>query len=52
MSKKFGMKGKIYSGNEVAEHIENETELGIGMINSIINLSINLISRDKLNINE
>jgi hypothetical protein len=42
-------KGVRYTGNEVAEEIENETELGLGMIESIINLTINLIKRDKIN---
>ena len=47
--KSIQTKGVRYTGNEVAEEIENETELGLGMIESIINLTINLIKRDKIN---
>jgi hypothetical protein len=57
--RKFGdekailVKGKYsYTGNEVAEEIENETEFGLGMIESIMQLTIDLLKRDKININE
>lgn len=55
--RKFGddkailIKGKkSYTGNEIAEEIENETDFGIEMINSIIKLSIDLLKRDKVNL--
>ena len=54
--KKFGDKkalitgGRSYSGNEIAQEIENETEFGIGIIDNMIQLSIDLVSRDKINL--
>ena len=51
--RKFGdkkallLKGKrIYTGNEIADEIENETEFGIKMVNNMIQLTINLLKRD------
>lgn len=45
-------KGVRYSGNEIAEEIENETELGVKMVENIILLTIDLLSRDKINIDD
>lgn len=45
-------KGRSYSGNQMADEIENETEFGIQSIKSLISLTIELLSRDKLKINE
>lgn len=42
--------GLSYSGNQISNEIENETELGIELIDSIIKLTIDLLSRDKINI--
>ena len=42
--------GKVsYTGNEIANEIENETELGIKMINNMIQLTIDLLKRNKIN---
>jgi hypothetical protein len=38
-----------YTGNQLANEIENETEVGINMINSILKLTIDLLKRDKIN---
>lgn len=40
-----------YTGNEIADEIQNETGLGIAIINGLLRLSADLLSRDKLNIN-
>lgn len=55
--KKFGDKKALlirghnsYTGFEIADEIEKETELGIEMMNSIIQLTIDLLSRDKINV--
>lgn len=37
-----------YSGNEIANEIKNGTEFGIKQMGKLINLSINLISRNKI----
>jgi len=43
------IKGKhSYTGTEIAEEIENETELGIDIINNIFQLTIDLLKRDKI----
>ena len=54
--RKFGdekallLKGKrSYTGNEIADEIENETEFGIEMVDNMIQLTINLLKRDKIN---
>jgi hypothetical protein len=51
-NKGFVMKGKSYTGNQIAEEIENETELGVKIISNLLKLTIDLLKRDKLNINE
>jgi len=54
--RKFGddkavlLKGKrSYTGHEIANEIENETEFGVRMLNNLLSLTIDLISRDKIN---
>ena len=54
--RKFGdekallLKGKrSYTGNEIADEIENETEFGIKMVDNMIQLTIDLLKRDKIN---
>lgn len=42
--------GKAYSGNEVVEEIRKETAFGIKLMNDVIQLTIDLLRRDKLNI--
>jgi len=37
-----------YSGNQIADEIENETELGIKMIDLLIQLTIDLLNRKKI----
>lgn len=45
------IKGKYsYTGNEIADAIDNRTEFGIEMIDGIIQLSIDLLLRDKVNL--
>lgn len=44
--------GKMYSGNEIADEIENETPIGVETLNSIIQLTLDLINRDKINIDD
>lgn len=39
---------KQYTGNEVANEIQNETEFGINCINTLIGLTIDLLSRNKM----
>lgn len=47
--KKILIVGKTsYSGNEIAQEIKNNTEFGIKQISKLINLSIDLISRNKI----
>jgi hypothetical protein len=56
--KKFGedkglvTRGKAYTGNEVAYEIENETELGMNILRSLLSLSIDLIKRQKESLDE
>lgn len=50
--KAISTKGRSYSGNQMADEIENETEFGIQSIKSLISLTIELVSRDKLKIDE
>lgn len=40
--------GKTYTGKEIADEIENETEFGIETMFSLIRLSIDLVKRDKI----
>lgn len=42
-------KGRSYTGNELAKEIEDETELGVKIIANMIMLTIDLVSRDKIN---
>jgi len=39
--------GKVYSGEELALEVENETDAGISMMNSLILLALDLVSRGK-----
>lgn len=39
---------KSYTSNEIADEIENESELGIETIDNIIQLTIDLLSRGKI----
>ena len=39
---------KSYSGIELANEVENETEIGIDMVNKLIRLTIDLLTRDKI----
>lgn len=42
-------KGKLeYSGNKISEEISNGTPLGFSMLKTVTNLSINLLSREKV----
>lgn len=56
--KKFGdekglvTRGRAYTGNEVASEIENETELGMHILGSLLSLSIDLIKRQKEKLDE
>jgi len=43
-------KGVKYSGNQIADNVFNETAFGIKIMNSLIKLTIDLVKRDKLNI--
>lgn len=43
-------RGKSYTGNKIADEIENETELGIEMMGMLLNLTIDLVNRDKINL--
>ncbi len=42
---------RSYTGDEIAEEIENETEFGINMLDNIIQLTIDLLKRDRINMN-
>ncbi len=45
------IKGKrTYTGNEIADEIINETDFGIDVVNKIMQLSIDLLKRDKVNL--
>lgn len=53
--RKFGdekalmLKGRFsYTGNEIAKEIENETEFGIEVLNSLLQLTIDLLKRNKI----
>lgn len=41
-------RGRAWTGNELAIELENETEFGIGLIENLINLTVDLVSRQKL----
>lgn len=41
-----------WTGNEIAKEIEEETALGIKMIDKLIQLTIDLISREKIDIDQ
>ncbi len=36
-----------YTGNQIANDVDNETEFGIEMVNNLINLTLDLITRGK-----
>ena len=36
-----------WTGNEIADEIENETEFGVKQMHKLLNLTIDLVSRDK-----
>jgi hypothetical protein len=40
--------GKQFSGNEIADAIEQETEFGVNCINTLIGLTVDLLSRKKM----
>jgi hypothetical protein len=42
--------GKSWSGVELAQEIENETKFGVELIEMMINLTIDLVKRDKINV--
>lgn len=46
--KAFILGRKSYSGNEIANEIKNNTEFGIRQVCMLLNLSIDLISRNKI----
>jgi hypothetical protein len=39
---------RTYTGNEIANEIEQETEFGMGCINNLIGLTVDLLSRNKM----
>lgn len=39
---------RTYTGNQVADEIEQETEFGVECIDTVINLTVDLLSRDKM----
>jgi 23S rRNA pseudoU1915 N3-methylase RlmH len=39
---------RTYTGNQVADEIERETEFGVECISTVINLTVDLLSRDKV----
>lgn len=41
--------GKSYSGVELAKEVEDETEFGVKLIDNMIQLTIDLVKRDKVN---
>jgi len=45
-------KGKTYTGNMLADEVSKESEVGLDMLKCIINLTIDLLSRDRINLNE
>lgn len=40
--------GKQYSGNQIADAIEQETPFGVECINTLIGLTVDLLSRNKM----
>lgn len=40
--------GKTYTGNEIANEIENETDFGVEQLKKLLNLTIDLIQRQKI----
>lgn len=42
--------GGSYSGEEIAQEIENESEIGILCINNLLQLAIDLVKRDKIHL--
>jgi hypothetical protein len=45
------LKGKnSYTGNEIADEIEKETEIGVEILEALLNLTIDLVKRDKRNL--
>ena len=47
------IKGKnSWTGNELAKELEDETEFGIRMMSGMLLLTIDLLSRDKINMEE
>ena len=40
---------RSYTGNEIADEIENETKFGIEMIDNVIKLTIDLLKRNNVN---
>ena len=40
--------GRQYTGNEVANEIEQETPFGVDCINTLIGLTVDLLARDKM----
>lgn len=42
--------GRSYTGHEIADEIENETDFGLTFLESILKLTIGLIKRDKINV--
>jgi len=46
-------KGKrSYTGNELVKEIEDETQFGLELMNGIILLCVDLLSRDKIHLKE
>lgn len=41
---------ETYTGTQIAKEIEDETEIGIDMIDSVIQLTIDLLKRKKINV--
>lgn len=48
--KMLSTRGKSWSGVELAQEVDNETEFGVELINMMINLTIDLVKRDKINV--
>lgn len=42
--------GQSYTGDQIADEIQNETPFGMQMIDNIVKLTIDLLKRDKINI--
>jgi len=41
---------KTYTGEELVQELENETEFGLSLYTSIISLTIDLLARDKIHL--